>query len=312
MKNIMIDKKGIGPLAWDVGISLTLFLVFGTVFFVSQSGTKTLTEGLVETQACPVEPYLDITVRNASIKSQTSGSATFEYGQDMKFRGALTSGSSGTALRLGETYDLIVSEASHLDVIVKGVKVANCGANQLTVDFWRSDGGNITSPQSIGLTDNVEGGAINMTSITSGTSRTTELELASLGDQSINPTWITIEVFNKTAVQDIRMTSPNAGVTVTEEDDSLPGFASSENTTTTNYVEVFKVSGITDEGEVITLKVTFEAHASFSIDQTAVYVNGYSEQAFSNIDGSFTIGIEDSDNNAKYETQYTDFDFIIT
>jgi hypothetical protein len=309
----MKNKKGLGAIAIIALILGIIFLGAGTVYFVSQSGTG---EGeITERQACPVEPYLDITVRNASIKSQTSGTATFEYGQNNMKIGALTSGSSGTALALDETYDLIVSEASHLNTIVNDVVVDKCGANPVTVDFWRSDGGNITVYSSAGtaLTDAGLGGATNQSAITAGTSRNMKLEISSLGDQSINPTWFTVEIFNKTAVQDVRMTAVSSGLIVEEQESkALPSFASSENATTTNYIEVFRVSGIPDEGAVATLTLTLEAHASYAIDFSDVYINGYSEQAFADIDGSFTTGIEDTDGTAQYGDVYTDFDFHVT
>ncbi|GAG30967.1 unnamed protein product, partial [marine sediment metagenome] len=192
--------------------------------------------------------------------------------------------------------------------------VDKCGANPVTIDFWRSDGGNITVYGSAGtaVSDDAGGGATNQSSITAGTSRNMKLEISSLGDQSINPTWFTVELWNKTQVQDVRLTAVSAGLTVEEMGKALPGFASVANSTTTSYVELFKVSGLPDEGAVATLTLTIEASSSYAIDYTAVYVDAYSEQAFSDIDGSFVTGIEDTDGNAKYGDQYVDFDFCIT
>lgn len=312
-----MNKKGM-----SAGVIVLIILFAGLVFAgvmiaVNQSGTANVQEQLTTTQNCAVEPYLDITVRNASRLDQTSGSATFEYGQNGKKIGALTSGASGTALRLGETYDLIVSQASHLDQLVSGIKVDNCGANKLTVDFWRSDGVNITVYNSAGtsLTDDAIGGATNQSSISAGQSRNLKVEINTLSDQSADPLYLTIEVTNKTQVQDLRLSAVSSGLTITEVKKSLPKFASDSNTTAglSPYVEVFKISGLAGDGVVNTLTLTIEASASWSIDQTSVYVTPYTAEAFTDVDGTFVKeGIEDSDGNAQYEDLATDFDFQIT
>lgn len=301
-------------MAWVVGVIAVLFLIAGISFFVSQAGVG-VEDDLTVTQACPVEPYLDITVRNASVKSQTSGSATFEYGQSLLKKGSLTSGSSGTALRLGQTYDLLVSEGSHLNVIVRDIEVSNCGSNPMTIDMWRSDGGNISIYSSAGtlMTNAMSGGGTNQSSITSGTSRNMKVEISSLGDQALGVVWFTVEVFNKTQVQDIRLTAVSSGLTIDSTvRKALPSFASTGNSTATSYVEIFKVSGLANEGSVNTLTLTIEAHPSYSIDYSDVYFEAYSEQAFTDIDGMFTSGIEDSDGNAQYEDRFNNYTFHIT
>ena len=298
---------------WLVGI-ISVIAILSVMGFVANTVTKDNNNEVVEVSGCPVEPYFDITVRNASVPSQTSGTATFEYGQDGKKIGTLTSGASGQKLKLGQKYDVLASEGQHLDILKKDVLITSCGANPLTFDMWRSFGTNITIYNSGGtaLSDDDRGGATNQTSISAGTSRNMKMEISSLGDQSTDPLWLTVEIFNKTAVQDVRISPVSSGVSIEEKYKSLPGFASSENATTTNYVETFKISGLANNGAVNTLTITIEASGSFAIDQTAVYVTPYTEQPFANVDGTWTYGIEDSDSNVKYEDSATDFDFHIT
>lgn len=320
MRNLMSDNRGVGPVIWVI-LVLSVVAIVGVFTWVGiQSGAGGTTQ-LQVTQNCAEAPYLDITVRNASIQSETSGASAYQYIVDVSGAGSevsgkasvLTAGVSGTDFNLGDEGRILVTEASHLDRVVP-FQIKNCASNKINVDFWRSDGGNMTVKDGgTTLSDHALGGANNLSSITAGSTKTVQIEIQSLGHQSIDPTYINVEIFNRTAVNDLRMSSSTSGVVVEEYKDSIPKGLTSSNATTTNYDEMFKVSGLPTKGVLAVLSLTIEASSSYAIDFTSVYVDGFSGEDAVDDDGTFILGaFEDDSGDVQYEDQYTDYDFHIT
>jgi hypothetical protein len=307
-----MNKKGMGAGGW-IFFGLFIFAIVGlAVYFgVSQSGAGVPSS---TTNNCETAPYITLTGLNASTKSQTL-SPTYYHQLNGVYRGTLTSGSSGTTFSLGDKVTILSSLAGYKDIILPEVVITKCASSDVSFEMnYEASGGTfrifnsdglVLQDAELGLTGN------NQSSISAGTSKSVTIQLTSGGKENVDPTWISMELTNKSNVKNL-IWSGKDGVTVTEE--TTPRFFSFENSTTTGYVEFARVSGLKGAGAVNEITVTIEASstASYNIDATSVFVNGYSEQAFVDTDGSFKYGVEDSDASTKYDVKYTDYDFHIT
>ena len=327
----MNNKKGAGFLAVLVSVVLVAFLVAGVWFFTTQSGTTKTTE-VITAETCKSDaPYLDVTIRNASsdYSSQTSGSSTYRYlietpgigGSAVTMATTLTTGESGTDFTYGDKGKILISEAQYIDKVVP-FEIKKCGSNKLDVGHWLSNGGNITVwDGGTKLTDSNLGGANNLSAIGAGSSDSVMIEIQSLGAESDDPTYVLVELTNKTAIKDLTTSAITAGLKVDSYATSLPKGLTSANTTNTagNYVEMFKVScdgTVTcplQAGRVAQLNVLIQAETGLSIDAVAVYVDAFTGEDDVDDDGSFILGaFEDSSGDVVYEQQWVDFDFYIT
>lgn len=311
-----MNKKGMGAFAIIFTVLLLVAIVGTGVWIgVKQSvggGTPTAT-----TNNCETAPYITLSGLNASTKSQTV-SPTYYHRVNDVYRGALTSGSSGTTFSLGDKVVILSSLSGYKDIVLPEVVISKCASNDVSFEMnYDASGGTfrvfnsdglVLQDAELGLTGN------NQSSISAGTSKIVKIQLTSGGKESIDPTWISMELTNKSNVDNLVWSANTDGLAITEE--TQPKFFSSENSTTSSYVEFARVSGLKGAGALNEIAVTIKASstAGYSIDATSVYVNGYSEQAFVDVDGSFVASgkIEDTDASTKYSSKYGDYDFQIT
>jgi hypothetical protein len=309
------NKKGMGvPGFLLLAVVFMVIVGVGVYIGVSQSAVKTGTT-TVATNNCETSPFITLSGLNASTQSQTLA-PTYYHRVNSVYKGTLTSGSSGSTFSLDDKVEILASLSGYKDIILPEVVITKCASNEVTFTMdYDASGGTfrifnsdhlVLQDAELGLTGN------NQSAITYGTSKTVTIELTSGGKQNIDPTWISMELTNKSNVKNLVWTGKEG---VVAEEKTTPDFFSSENTTTTGYTEFARISGLKGNGVVNQVEVTIEASStgSYNIDATSVFVNGYSEQAFVDVDGSFVTGqIEDADNTVKYDSKYTDYDFHIT
>ena len=76
--------------------------------------------------------------------------------------------------------------------------------------------------------------------------------------------------------------------------------------------EAYEIPAVLD-GNTATYTLTIEPEAGETVGggDDSIYVTAYSKQAFRDADGSFKVGIENSQGTIQYEDTW-DFDFMIT
>ena len=311
-----MNKKGMSVLAGVLLAGIVFLVLAGAIWFgVSQATTG---DGVTSvTNNCETSPYITLSGLNASTKSQTV-IPTYNHRLNDVYRGALTSGSSGTTFSIGDKVVILATLSGYRDIVLPEVTILKCASTDVSFEMdYDASGGTlrvfnsdnlVLQDAELGLTGN------NQSSISSGTSKTIRIELTSAGKQSIDPTWISLELTNKSNVKNF-VWGGQDGV-VADDTVTIPDFHSDENTTTSSYVEFARISGLKGNGIVNEIKVTIEASStgSYNIDATSGFVNSYLEQAFVDVDGTFVASgqIEDADNTVKYSVKGTDYDFHIT
>jgi len=323
MKSLLKDKAGkssskVGVIALVVILlaSIVALAVVGINkgWFVKQSVAGTGSGGIVD--CGDNEPYIDNATFNQYAKG-TSVGVTFYYtieGEDAGAR-TLTPGSSGTVFSVGDNLKIMSTASSYLDR-VDDFTITKCGANKFTNYIYGADGGTVTilDQNYNTVTNSATGGAVNVSESANPVNFIVRLD--GVVDESTGQLLITVEG-NDTQIDDMTISGKSSDAKVIDGDyptGNLNLFSAEG--TAPSIKKAFVVDEILDGGQAdYNVKLTPESGitigAGTNLNTCAMYVNVYAGQWFVDTDGSLQFGWEDSDGTAKYETKFTDYDFVV-
>ena len=313
-KLIPMNKKGMGGVAITLIALVIIVAIAGSVWLVSQSVTKQK----VAVTGCEVEPYVDNSTFNQYLKG-TGVAVTYSYvieGDETQAR-TLTPGTSGTAFAVGDKLKILSSAGSYIDR-VDDFTITKCGANKFINYIYGADGGtvDILSQNLVAVTDGVTAGnAVNLSDGGSANPLNAILRLDGVVDESTGQLLITVET-NDTEVDTVTISAKSAGAKVINTDyptGNLNLFSAEG--TAPSMKTAFVVDELLDGAQAdYNIKFTPESGITMGAgDATGfVYVNVYAGQWFTDDDGSFQFGWEDSDGSVKYETAMADHDALVS
>lgn len=305
-KNKKAATMGVGMV---LAIVLIVAAVVGAgVYFMNKDAAlpdKTIIEAL-ETD-CNTAPSLTITSTDLINKGTVVTNAGMLGLVNGKVRNSITSSDTfaeGTEVKLilnGTNY--ITSEGPTVNL--------KCGPNPVEGELLKLDGSPSVKVYDgvTAVTDAAAGGANNATA--SANPMTFDIDFTVPSDEGVNGVVFVIEASNTTLVDKMKLSSSDA--TIADYKSDKPQFHSAESTTNTQIFKSFRATDISDDGTKSRFTLLIEPESGVTIDETAIYITWYVEQAFVDPEGTIAVGIEDSEGTAKHVTAASsDFDFMIT
>ena len=288
-----------------VVIGLLAIVAWGQLQTESPSEIKAITGD------CDTEPYVTVSARDAVNPGTAVTSLTLTYALNDKYIGTLTSGSSGADYAYGDSLDILVSKSNYLDILVEDF-VVDCGNNPLVVDLYATDDGTLKVFNDVGNVVNDElnaGGTANQSA--SATTITQEVKLTSVSDQNLGDLLVVVEAHNTTQVDDILLSD---GSHTSVSSIGLPDFHTAESATTGSIMKAFIITAnnyLSDgKSDTYTLSIKPESGQTIGTTDMNMSLTMYTQQWFSDIDGSFVYGYENSDGTDKTEDTF-DYDWQI-
>lgn len=290
-------KDGGNAWKWLLGLGVLGIFVLGGYWTIRQSSVQQPT-----TASCEVEPYIDLTTNDAINTGTAVSSVTLTYRKNGDFVGTFTSGSSGTKFALGDVIEILMDKANFISKVSAPVKIDRCGSNPHTEFLYATDTATIQIKNSVGdvVTDSATGGATNQSA--SATNIDNEFKITGNSDQSSGDLVCVFEATNTTEVDDIILSGASKV--------DVPEFYTLNNAN--SIAKAYAVKELIDgDSRVYNLRFTPESGQTMGAGGgTAVYTTCYSEQAYKDVDGTFKVGVEDTDATTKYEDTF-DYDFLI-
>jgi hypothetical protein len=252
---------------------------------------------------CEQNPLITVSAVNAILQGTSITPVVYARIND-NYYGAITSGNAYGGK--GDKVELLYTEAGAIGVIKKGI-VLGCGNNVFTEKLYRNTSGAFTIYNSGNsqLTDAAAGGATNQSSFGAaggGSAVDLEMRISTDNDKSTGDMVIVVEATNTTQV-DRLVLSGFPGVTKV----AVPKFYVVQ--AAGSVVEAYQISPVSD-GATATGFLKISAESGQTVDKTAVYVTGYIPNGFVDDDGTFKVGIEDSDGTQKSLFDF-DYDFMV-
>ena len=279
-------------------VAVVLGLIVSGGFFLASRNTA-----VTQATSCDIEPYIDLSVNDAvnqgtAISSLTLNYALIEDGVE-QFKGSFTSGSSGTKFNVGDKVKLIVEKANYIAFVSDEIEIESCGKNSESLLMYATDDSTLQIKNSVGnvVTDASTGGATNQSS--ASTNIDMEWKITGNSDKSSGNLLCVFEASNTTVVDDIVLSG--AGEVDVPEFYTVAGASA--------IAKAYDVDALVD-GDSRTYNLRFVPESGKTIADVNVLTTCYSEQAFKDTDGSFVVGVEDTDGTNKYEDDF-DYDFYI-
>jgi len=282
---LLLLAAGAGFVVWKTGV------LSGTTQEVIQAQQLSATD-------CETAPSTSVNAKNALKQGTAVASLTVNY----RVNGDYVGTTAPSSYQKGDEIGLLISKTNYVDIIVEDFKAA-CGNNIVAEDIFATSTNTfrIFNSDNNLLTDAAAGGATNQS--TSASPISLEVKIDSTTDESTGDLIVVVEAENTTEVDTIKFSG--SGVT----DADIPQFYSP--VAAGSISDAFRVPALLDgESKSYTLTLSPETGITIGAGTTAVYVTAYSEQAFVDVDGTYQVGVEDSDGTSKSEDNW-DFDFMI-
>lgn len=281
-----------------------IVLVLGQMGYLEQfqSGTGGVTNSpstCSDSTATLSFPAVDFYNQGTSVTSdptvrKTTSSGTTSY----------VNGTSSTSFGVGDKLQVLYKGGDYIDATGEEFEVS-CGltsAPEQKLFATNTNTFRVFNTNNQLLTDAAAGGATNQSS--SAAPISLELKIDSRTDQSTGDLVIVIESTNTTSTRSLTLSGPGA-VKV-----SLPTFYTGN--AALSVSEAYEVPAVVDGNTATyTLQIEPESGQTVGAGDDSIYVTAYSKQAFRDADGSFKVGIENSQGVIQYEDTW-DFDFMIT
>ena len=292
-----------------VGTTAAVMLVFAFVGLIAWLliSNSQLGGGDGVDSGCEIEPYIDLTVKNAAATGTAvtvTVDANVNVGTAEEQRlGRITTGSSGQTFSRGDKVELLLNATNYINKIVKDVQITKCGANAVYTTIEDATTAVVIvvkNSDDDAMTDAAAGGAVNQTAIAAGGNELLSVEFKGTEKMTTGKNIFVVELSNAQNVSALTMDGTG--------DASVPDFYT--DTLSSPYKKAFEVAAVKGATKAVyTLGITAKTG---KIVSGAVYTTAYTIQAFAESDGSFVEGIEDAAGDANVEYENTaDFDFYI-
>lgn len=287
-----------------VGI-VALIVIAGALVMNTQVGENLIPGGDADTDlpsSCDTEPYIDLTVLNR-LNQGSEVSVGVDGIVNGVRKGSLTL--SSQKFQVGDEVTLLLNATNYIDKIVE-VTIENCAQNDVTTTIDASTAAGVSFDmweKSTDLTDAVVGGAANASSIGDGGSAVYTLFIKGSDNTASADLVYAIELSTAANVSSVTMV--HEGVELIEAD--MPNFYA--DTLTSPYKKAFAIPSF-DNAIEKEYQITVAAGTGKAVNG-AVYTTAYAKQAFVDNDGSYAVGVTDSDNTATKYAWTDDVDFFI-
>jgi hypothetical protein len=301
LKTLSMNKAGKGNTGLYIFGSVVVILLVALVFGIYsqtayQDEPKTETPDYPDIGACPDSTA---TVSFSSVKEMAEATSVSPTAT-VRVDGAAAAAST-TSYAVGANLEILWNASDYIDKIT--TYTVPCGGGPITTKMYATDDQAFRIFGSNGdlLTDDAAGGATNQSALGSGGAKSLKIYIDGSDKESSGDLVIVAEHTNQTGCDKITL----SGLGGASESD-VPGFYTVSAAGAKAYAwEVPAIIGAqTVEG---TLGVKAK---SGQVCSGAIYVTAYSKEAFQDTDGTFKVGIEDSDEGTEYEDDW-DYDFYI-
>ena len=257
---------------------------------------------ITATGDCEIAPSVSLSLLDAINRGTTISLSSAKTIVNGKFIGNTAFASK--TYEFGDKVQFVYNKSDYIDEISETVTV-KCGSNSLSGDLYATDTATFSVFNNDGnkVTDGT--GAVATWQAGSTSPINMEVRVESKSDQSTGDLIVVIESSNTTQVDDLTL-SPATEVDVPEFY-AVAGAGS--------IAKAYKVAALKDgEAKSFTLNLNPESGVgigdSASEGNNTIYMTAYSEQAYVDTDGSFKVGIENSDGTIAYEDTW-DYDWVI-
>lgn len=307
----MKNKKG-QAVGWIIAVALIVGLVFGGVAMYNSGLLGGTGQQVVNEQQelnlgdCETVPTLS-TNFNDRINPGTSLSGDMKARVNGQYKGAVT---TSTAFVKGDRVELLVNSTNYISTTIPELTMG-CGANGVSAQLYKLDGTptvKVRGSAGSFLTDLATGGAVNETAV--ATPINVQVEFTAPADEAIDGMVIVVESSNDTQVRELTLSSSSASVSRYSK--NKPDFHALEGNTN-SIIRSFRVTNVADDGALTSFNLNIEPESGQTIDANNFYITWYIEDSFVDQDGTFKVGIENSDGTAKHvSAASSDYDFHVT
>lgn len=276
---------------------LIIVIAAVVIFLVANGGFKFggNNGGTNDSASCPDSAA---TVSWSAINKDTAAAIT--TGQTVKVNGGNPTAST-TSYAVGARLEVLWNASNYLDKIQ--TYTVPCGGGPLEAQLYATDDMSFKVFNTDGnpVTDSATGGATNQTVITAGGSANLQIQILGKDDESSGDLIIVLEHANTTAVDKLTL-SGISGIT----DAAVPNFYAVQSAN--SKAVAYRVPAVVGANTVTgTLGIKQKSGQTYG---GAIYITAYSIQAYQETDGTFKEGVEDLNDNTKYEDDW-DFDFYV-
>jgi len=250
------------------------------------------------------EPYIDLTVLNRLNQGSEVAVATDAIVNGIR-KGNVSLASQ--KFNKGDEVKLLLSATDYIDKVVE-TTITNCGLNDVSATIDASTAAGVSFDlweKSTDLTDSATGGANNASAIAAGGSSVYTLYVKGADNAVTSDLVYVVELGSAQNVSSVTMVD-GAGSELADE--SIPNFYT--DTITSPYKKAFVIPSF-DNAIEKAYQITVALNTGKLISD-AVYTTAYAKQAFVDNDGSYKVGVTNTDNTATKYAWTDDVDMFIT
>ena len=297
----MQNKKG-GALL-TTGIILGILVIIGLLIYVIMGAQQTQFGPTTTITSCALDPTLSINVVNALSKGTSVTPDAWHARVNGVYKGTVT---SSTKFSRGDKVEILLNKSSYIDTILDEITI-DCGVNNVNAEMYATSAPTITiknDADTATLTDSASGGLQNESSVSSGGSKTWKVQLTGTDDESTGSMIYVVEIGTPVNVSELTLTDSDGNKL--EQLSSVPdGLTISGTNQERVAFRIPEIQNAVRKDFYLTLSA-----ASGKTVSGGVYTTLYGEQAFVDTDGTFKVGVSDSDGTTKYSWT-ADYDFFI-
>jgi len=299
--------KAGGVLAVMLGVVLLLGLIGGGAYLFTKQSAVGGTININPASCGDSTGVLTLTAIDASQLGTTIATPSITCGvSGGSVTTAVTSGT--TAFAIGAKLDCLISKDGYIDEEYQNTM--SCGGISDSQKMYKSGATNPTitikdlDTSTTALTNNIAGGAVNVSDLSAGEVKTLEVKLKGTALESSGNGIYVIEF---PAGSNANITAGNQGVTLGNlQHVAVPIVYTSNNAG--SRVDAFSVPAVVGSSTKA-YDLTFSLQASKDLSG-GVYTVWYNKQAFVDTDGVVKVGVENSDGTAEYENTQS-YNFLI-
>jgi hypothetical protein len=288
-----------------VGLALLAVLAYAAVANTQLQAPVVDDEGnvIIDVQCGDNEPYIDLTVLNRLNKG-----SEVTVGVDATVNG-VRKGSvtlSSQKFNVNDNVKLLLNATGYIDKVIE-TKITKCGQNDVSTTIDASTAAGVSFDmwqKSTDLTDAVVGGANNATGIAAGGSDVYTLYVKGADNAVTGDLVYVIELGSTQNVSSITMVD-SAGNELVDAD--VPNFYA--DTISSAYKDAFIIPSF-DNAVEKEFSITVSL-VTGKLISGAVYTTAYAKQAFVDNDGSYKVGVTNTDNTATQYEWTDDVDFYL-